>query len=73
MKNQKGKTGCFDAVVFSTPFISTAVVMTMTYHQQTLQEKLIYITLALECCFLIFHKIRSRVSYGLCYNNRRGR
>lgn len=73
MKNQKGKIGCFDAVVFSMSFTSAAAAMTMTYHQQTLQEKLIYITLALECFYLIVHKIRSRVSCDLYHNNRRGR
>ena len=73
MKNQKGKFGCFDAVAFSMSFTSTAAVMTITNHQQTLQEKLIYITLALECFYLISHKIRSRVSCDLCHNNRRGR
>jgi hypothetical protein len=66
------KIGIFGAVVFSLLSTSTAIAKSIIQYQTMIQEKLIYITLSLVFFFLIYHKIRSRVSYAF-FNNRRGR
>jgi uncharacterized membrane protein YcaP (DUF421 family) len=52
--------------------ISSAAAKSITYYQTIFQEKLLYITLSLVFFFIMYHKIRSRVSYAF-FNNRRGR
>ena len=58
------KIGIFGAVVFSFLSTSTAMAKSITQYQTMIQEKLIYITLSLVFFFLVYHKIRSRVSYA---------
>ncbi len=66
------KIGIFGAVVFSLLTTSTANARSIIQYQTMIQEKFIYITLSLVFFFLIYHKIRSRVSYAF-FDNRRGR
>jgi uncharacterized membrane protein len=72
MKYHVVRAGILGAGVFSLLSTSTTIGESITQYQTLFQEKLIYITLSLVFFFLIYHKIRSRVSYVFS-KNRRGR
>jgi hypothetical protein len=64
MKSRAVRIGFSGAGVFSLLSTSTAIAKSITQYQTLVQEKLIYIILSLVFIFLIYPKIRSRVSYA---------
>ena len=64
MKSRAVQIGFSGAGVFSLLSTSTAIAKSITQYQTLVQEKLIYIILSLVFIFLIYPKIRSRVSYA---------
>jgi hypothetical protein len=71
MKSCIARIGIFVAIVFLLVFTPAVTANSILDHQTLFQEKLLIIAVSLMFFFIIYHKIRSRVSCA--FFNRRGR